>query len=123
MVVQNRLESHFDSLEELIADVDPASGLVTMLESFGARVQTARNGRQALQLLEVVRRQVVVTGLRVPGMDGAVLVANLKLLDEKVVVIDAAAVTDKERLISAYARGGPPPPRGPGTSRLLDCWA
>ena len=125
MGVQRRSESYSDSLAVLVVDEDPASGLVieTRLERFEARVQTAESGRQALQLFEVNRRQIVVTGVRVPDLDGGVLVANLRMLDEKVVVIDAAAVTEKERLICAYARGGPPPPRGSGASRLLDCWA
>ena len=90
MGVQRRSESYSDSLAVLVVDEDPASGLVieTRLERFEARVQTAESGRQALQLFEVNRRQIVVTGVRVPDLDGGVLVANLRLLDEKVVVID-----------------------------------
>ncbi|MEM9410829.1 MAG: response regulator, partial [Planctomycetota bacterium] len=43
--------------------------------------QTASNGREAIQLMEKVRPDVVVTDLQMPGMNGLDLVKSIRIND------------------------------------------
>jgi len=101
------VEPSLEGFQVLVVDDDPASCLLLgrMLEKFGARVETARSGGQALELFAARRHPIVVTDICMPGMDGMELVANLKQIDERVMAIAATAVSDKERLISAIRLG------------------
>ena len=97
----------FDDLDILVVDDDATccSVIEKILGKFGARIQTAHNGFDALELFNATRHPVVVTDICMPGMDGLQLVASLRQLDASVQVIAATAVHDTARLISAIKLG------------------
>jgi two-component system C4-dicarboxylate transport response regulator DctD len=64
----------------LVADDDPSSleGLRRLLAVWGYEVETATNGRAALDKTSVVRPEAVITDLRMPIMDGLQLLGALR---------------------------------------------
>ena len=93
-------EARLDGICVLAVDDDPdATGLVQeVLESAGARVVVAHNGRIALSVMARERIDLLVTDVGMPEMDGFELIAKVRgSSDEKVRSIPAAALT-------AYAR-------------------
>jgi CheY-like chemotaxis protein len=63
----------------LVDDDEDALEIVgTYLRHLGAVVTMARNGAEALGLLEQARAHVIVTDLSMPGMDGVEFVSRLR---------------------------------------------
>jgi PAS domain S-box-containing protein len=83
----------------IVDDEDDARGLVkTILESCRARVTTARNAAEALELVQTARPDVLISDLGMPGEDGYSLIGKLRALPpERGGKTPAAALT-------AYAR-------------------
>jgi diguanylate cyclase (GGDEF)-like protein len=75
----------------LIVDDDPVVGdvLVTAVELLGYRADLRKSGEEALQALHELRRPIVITDMRMPGMDGLTLLNRLRQwnLDTDVIVI------------------------------------
>ena len=59
-------------------EANAASALEELLRQDGYEVAKATDGRTALQLLETFDADVVLTDLRMPGMDGLELLARVK---------------------------------------------
>ena len=59
-------------------EVNAAAALETLLKEDGYEVARAHDARAGLQLLEKVEPDVVLTDLRMPGMDGIELLAKIK---------------------------------------------
>jgi CheY-like chemotaxis protein/anti-sigma regulatory factor (Ser/Thr protein kinase) len=70
-------------LRLLVVDDDPgARELISgMLEGFGAQVSVAESGQAALTLLFAQRPDVLIADLGMPGMDGYVLIEQVRALD------------------------------------------
>lgn len=64
----------------LIVDDSPSvlAILVDMLEDLGYEVATANDGKQACQLLETSRYDLIITDLTMPVMDGIVFAQTAK---------------------------------------------
>ena len=81
----------------LVVDDDPSSLDIasTMLRAYGAEVHEAKNGKEALALLDTVRPAFIVSDLMMPEMDGWQMVKAIKnnraTLDIPVIALTAGA--------------------------------
>lgn len=95
------------SIQVLVVDDEPlASSAFEQLlcaEGFDARV--ASNGREALDLVEKYTPDIIVTDLRMPEMDGLVLLKELRAKHIEVPVILATAVNDVVPALAAIRAG------------------
>lgn len=69
-------------------------------------VGTAHNGQQALELFLKERPDIVLTDIRMPGMDGLELMRRVKEIDDKTEFILVSAYADFEYAQRALALGG-----------------
>ncbi|MEX2582452.1 MAG: PAS domain S-box protein [Gemmatimonadota bacterium] len=82
-----------EGLRVLVVDDEPAvrSLLMRYLRRVGHSPEEAREGNEALRMLEAARYDVILTDLRMPGMGGEELIARLRAdgrgLDRRVVVM------------------------------------
>jgi len=58
-------------------EVNAATALETLLREDGYEVSRAADGRQGLALLEHTEADIVLTDLRMPGMDGLELLGRI----------------------------------------------
>ena len=65
----------------VVADDEPDLSFLVrvVLENAGYEVATARDGFKALEAVAAARTQLVITDLMMPGMNGSVLIARLRL--------------------------------------------
>ncbi|AWV88665.1 sigma-54-dependent transcriptional regulator [Bradymonas sediminis] len=85
-----------DSLREILA---------FNLEDAGFSVDTAENGRQALEKFDPTRHETVITDLRMPEMNGMELLSELLERDPAAVVVVVTAYGNTERALEAMRRG------------------
>jgi CheY-like chemotaxis protein len=92
----------------LVVDDDPPSLMVAMilLSNYGAKVITANNGQEALDLIASEPPTFVLSDLSMPVMSGWVLIEKLKqnsvTADLPVIALTSHAMTgDRERTIAA----------------------
>jgi two-component system, NtrC family, response regulator HydG len=81
------------------------SGLETLLEGEGYAVDAAQDGQAALKLAATRPPDVVVTDLKMPGMDGVELMARLHDQDGELPVILATASCEVESAVRAMRAG------------------
>ena len=91
----------------LVVDDEPSarSGLEKLLRQDGYEVESAEGGRSALMLREEKTFDVVVTDLKMPGMDGVELMRKLKELDRELPVIVVTAFSDVSSAVTAMRAG------------------
>jgi two-component system response regulator HydG len=91
----------------LVVDDDPAarSGLERLLEQDGHRVTTAADGPAALELAAAHPPDVVLTDVKMPGMDGYQLLEKLHGQDPGLPVIVATAAADLGAAVAAMRAG------------------
>lgn len=98
-----------DAREELvlIVDDDPAAlrAMQLLLEGDGFHVSAACDAAKALALTSEVAPGVVVTDLRMPGLDGIELLAELRSRGVDAPVIVVTAVDDVSRAVAAIRAG------------------
>ncbi len=76
------------------------------LEAYGLEiVGMAPNGKQALQLFQETRPQVVTMDLTMPEMDGIECIRKLHALDPTVRILVVSALADKATAIQALKEG------------------
>ncbi|WP_276747972.1 PAS domain-containing hybrid sensor histidine kinase/response regulator [Chlorogloeopsis fritschii] len=81
-------------------EADTREFLTTALSEYGANVTTAASTREALQILQLVKPDVLLSDIGMPGEDGYTLIRQIRQLPlEQCGQIPAAALT-------AYAREG-----------------
>ena len=88
-------------------EVNAASALETLLKEDGYEVSRAHDGSSGLQLLEKSDPDVVLTDLRMPGMDGLQLLTRIKEIRPETMVILMTAygspdVIEKALKLGAY---------------------
>ena len=81
------------------------SGLEKLLRQAGYTVDTARDGNDALLVAADHPPEVVVTDLKMPGMDGMALLTKLRESDREVPVIVATAFGDVSSAVVAMRAG------------------
>jgi FixJ family two-component response regulator len=91
----------------LVVDDEPAArkGLEKLLELEGYRVVTAASGDEALTIAPELAPDVVVTDLKMPGMDGIELLERLHELDVELPVIMVTAFGDVGSAVKAMRAG------------------
>ncbi len=86
----------------LIDDEEDIRDVLTMaLEDAGYEVQSAPDGPTGIRLCEALSPQIVVTDIRMPGMDGLEVLATLKKADPDIEVIVATAFGEMDLAIRA----------------------
>lgn len=75
------------------------------INGMGYIVETAEDGEDALNKLKRERFDVVVSDLKMPGMDGITLLNNIKALDSNILVIIITAYATLETAVKAIERG------------------
>ena len=91
----------------LIVDDEPStrSGLSRLLAAEGYSVESAESGAAALELVAARPPDVVVTDLKMPGMDGLQLLAKLHEQSRELPVIVATALADLGSAVTAMRAG------------------
>ncbi|MCS6856676.1 MAG: sigma-54 dependent transcriptional regulator [Sandaracinaceae bacterium] len=81
------------------------SALQKLLESEGYRVWCASNGEEALQHLDEIAPDLVITDLKMPGINGIELVEKVRSKNPSIPVIVVTAFGDVQSAVSAMRRG------------------
>jgi DNA-binding NtrC family response regulator len=90
----------------LVADDDPSlEGLRALLVAWGYKVETASNGRAALEKVAAVRPAVVITDVVMPVMNGLELVRALRIEWPGMPVIVLTAHNRLDVLVIATRQG------------------
>lgn len=63
------------------------------------------NGKEALQMYEAFRPEVVVSDIEMPGMDGLKLVRTIRAMDSQVVILLASGKVSPKSVTEGYAAG------------------
>jgi len=86
-------------------EINAATALETLLKEDGYQVARAHDGRAGLQLLEKEEPDVVLTDLRMPGMDGIELLTKIKELRPETMVILMTAYGTVKTAVRAMKLG------------------
>ncbi|MBW1995172.1 MAG: response regulator, partial [Deltaproteobacteria bacterium] len=90
--------------------VDDELDILDMLSGFlkqeGFVVNTASSGEEAIRVFKSEPFDVVITDMRMPGMDGLMLMRRVKELDEDVEVIILTAFAALDNVIEAFRHKG-----------------
>ncbi|MBF0243993.1 MAG: response regulator [Planctomycetes bacterium] len=96
-----------DELRVLLVDdeVVVLEAFVDILEDDGYKIFTAENGILAMKVMETEAIDIVVTDIKMPGMDGFELLAKIREKDKNIPVIMATAFATIEHTVEAMRRG------------------
>lgn len=91
----------------LVVDDDPdiRQVLQDRLESYGYLVETAADGRAALKKLEHLTPNGIFLDIRMPGMDGLEVLAQIRDRHPSIPVVIVTAASARENVISAIGAG------------------
>ena len=95
------------SARVLVADDEASArtGLANLLRDEGFDVTLAEDGQRALARVQEIAPDVLVTDLRMPGLDGLELLRRAREVDPEIVVILATAFADVETAVRAMHEG------------------
>jgi two-component system NtrC family response regulator/two-component system response regulator HydG len=86
-------------------EVNAATALQTLLRDDGYEVEKAHDGRAGLQMLEKLEPDVVLTDVRMPGMDGVELLTRVKALRPETMVVLMTAYGTVKTAVKAMKLG------------------
>jgi CheY-like chemotaxis protein len=91
----------------LVVDDDPdiRQVLQDRLESYGYPVETAADGRTALEMLERLAPRGVFLDIRMPGMDGLEVLSRIRDRHPAIPVVVITAASTGDKVISAIQAG------------------
>ncbi|NIA29738.1 MAG: response regulator [Actinobacteria bacterium] len=87
-------------------DLDIRSLLSNILNQEGYRVKAASNGREAVDLFKSEPFDLVITDIRMPGMDGLSVMGQLKQMDEDIGVVILTGFATINNAIEALKADG-----------------
>lgn len=92
----------------LIVDDEPeaTATLSKFLRTRGYRTDTAADGAKALRRVRAVRYELVMTDLRMPGMDGADFLARVRLEQPQLPIVVMTGHTNLDEDDEVWARAG-----------------
>jgi len=97
-------------MNEKILVVDDELDILEMLSSFlaheGFQVKTAPGGHAAIEIFKSEPFDLVITDMRMPGMDGLTVMRRLKEMDEDIEVIVLTAFAALDNVIEAFRHKG-----------------
>ena len=97
-------------MNEKILVVDDELDILEMLSSFltheGFHVKTAPSGYAAIEIFNSEPFDLVISDMRMPGMDGLMLMRRLKEIDEDIEVIILTAFAALDNVIEAFRHKG-----------------
>jgi len=97
-------------MHEKLLIVDDELDILEMLSSFlaqeGFRVKTAPGGYEAIDIFKSEPFDVVITDMRMPGIDGLTIMRRLKEIDEDIEVIILTAFAALDNVIEAFRHKG-----------------
>jgi len=97
-------------MKEKVLIVDDELDILEMLSSFleqeGFSVKTASSGNEAISIFEAEPFDVVITDMRMPGLDGLGVMRRLKEIDEDIEVIILTAFAALDNVIEAFRHRG-----------------
>ncbi len=82
-------------------DVETSNNYALILNEFFKNVYTASNGKQALELYETKKPDVVLLDISMPIMDGLEVAERIRQNDKNTKIIIFTAHSEKERLLKA----------------------
>lgn len=91
----------------LVADDEASarSGLAALLRDEGFDVWLAEDGYKALSRIQDEAPDVLITDLRMPGLDGIELLRRAREIDSKIIVVLVTAYADVETAVRAMQEG------------------
>lgn len=109
LLKQNLQEIHRETRQGSILVVDDEAEIRNLLGNFlsskGYKVVTAGGGEEALLLLKSERPQLVLCDMRMPGMDGLMILRKILQIDPEVKVVMLSAIHDEELVAQAFKEG------------------
>jgi len=92
----------------LLVDDEPSilKLMSTILKPEGYLLDTASNGKEALEKLQIQKADLVFLDIHMPKMDGIEALKSLKLMQEAPAVIIMTGLADRELLEKAFLEGG-----------------
>jgi two-component system response regulator (stage 0 sporulation protein F) len=101
------LESIVQTASILVVDDEENAreGLSKILSKEGYKVETAANGKEAIDSLKRQRYDLVITDMRMPLMDGFEVLREIKKMDENIGVIMITAYGEVESYLEAMNMG------------------
>lgn len=96
-----------DQFKVLVVDDDDTllQLLTETVQTMGCVATSARSGLDALNIISERKYDIVVTDLKMPGMDGLQLLAEIKKVDKDVVVIMVTGYATLETAVKAIEKG------------------
>src|SRR5215213_1126664 len=102
-------ESSKQNLSARLLIVDDKEQMRDVLQKFlaaeGYRIETAANGKEALEKISKENYNLILTDIKMPGMDGNELLTEILKRDAEAVVILMTAFGSIEAAVSAIKRG------------------
>jgi putative two-component system response regulator len=91
----------------LVVDDDPyvLESISTLLRAYGYTISTSDSGRNAIQSVQRNPVDVVLTDIKMPGMTGVELLANIHTYDSQIPVILMTAYAELDVAVDAIKKG------------------
>ncbi|MCP3900740.1 MAG: response regulator, partial [Desulfobacteraceae bacterium] len=91
----------------LLVDDEPNYLIVLseLLKEEGFEIFSAPGGEEALEIIQSVDLDLVITDMQMPGMDGLQLLEAVKKVDDKLPVILITAYAEVEKAVAAMQGG------------------
>ncbi len=94
-------KNKFENISVLFAEDDQAvrENTAYMLESYFNKVDTAKDGSEALDMFYKHHHDIIITDIKMTGMDGVELVHTIREYDKDVPIIIMSAYSDENTLL------------------------
>ncbi len=87
-------------------ETEATATLSKFLETRGYKTDTASNGAEALERVRAIKYELVLTDLRMPGMDGADFLARVRLEQPQLPIVVMTGHTNLDDQDALWAQAG-----------------